>query len=89
MHSKTPPRNRLAKPLPEEWRAMLVARGVPKRKYTAVLRATLVGGRIIESLIVEEGWIIALDRAGLAGTFEQRIDFDPRQITDVQIIQVV
>jgi hypothetical protein len=89
MHSKTPPRNRLAKPLPEEWRAMLVARGVPRRKYTAVLRATLVGGRVIESLIVEEGWIIALDRAGLAGTFEQRIDFDPRQITDVEIIQVV
>jgi hypothetical protein len=89
MHSKTPPRNRLAKPLPEEWRAMLVARGVPKRKYAAVLRATLVGGRVIDSLIVEEGWIIALDRAGLAGTFEQRIDFDPRQITDVQIIQVV
>jgi hypothetical protein len=89
MHSKTPPRNRLAKPLPEEWRAVLVARGVPKRKYTAVLRATLVGGRVIESLIVEEGWIIALDRAGLAGTFEQRIDFDPRQIADVQIIQVV
>ena len=89
MHSRTPPRNRLAKPLPEEWRELLVARGVPKRKYTAVLRATLVGGRVIENLIVEEGWIIALDRAGLAGTFEQRIDFDPRQIADVEIVQVV
>ena len=89
MHSRTPPRNRLGKPLPEEWRKLLVARGVPKRKYTAVLRATLVGGRVIENLIVEEGWIIALDRAGLAGTFEQRIDFDPRQITDVEIVQVV
>ena len=89
MHAKTPPRNRLAKPLPEEWRQLLLASGVPKRKYTAVLRAILVGGRVIENLIVEEGWIIALDRAGLAGTFEQRIDFDPRQITGVEIVQVV
>ena len=88
MHSRTPPRNRLAKPLPEEWRKLLVERGAPKRKYTAVLRATLVGGRVIESLIVEEGWIIALDRAGLAGNFEQRIDFDPRQITEIEIVQV-
>ena len=88
MRSRTPPRNRLAKPLPEEWRKLLVERGVPKRKYTAVLRTTLVGGRVIEDLIVEEGWIVALDRNGLAGTFEQRIDFDPRQITAVQIVQV-
>lgn len=89
MHSKSPPRNRLAKVLPEEWRTFLVANGTPRRKYTAVLRAELVGGRVIENLIVEEGWIIALDRNGLGGTFEQRIDFDPRQITSVQIIQVV
>jgi hypothetical protein len=89
MHSKEPPRNRLAKVLPEEWRKLLVARGVPKRKYTAVLRATLVGGRVIEDLIIEEGWIIATSREGLGGTFEQRIDFDPRQITDVEIKQVV
>jgi hypothetical protein len=89
MHCKNPPRNRLAKVLPEEWRALLVAKGVPKRKYTAVLRATLVGDRVIENLVVEEGWIIALDRGGLAGTFEQRIDFDPRQITAVEILQVV
>ena len=89
MHSKTPPRNRLAKPLPEEWRQLLVDRGVPKRKYAAVLRATLADGRVIESLIVEEGWIVALDRAGLAGTFEQRIDFDPRQIVGVEVVQVV
>ena len=89
MHSKEPPRNRLAKVLPEEWRKMLVAHGAPRRKYTAVLKATLVGGRVIEQMIVEEGWIIALDRKGLAGTFEQRIDFDPRTITDVQILQVV
>jgi hypothetical protein len=89
MHSKEPPRNRLGKPLPEEWRKMLVARGVPKRKYTAVLRATLVGGRVIEDMIVEQGWIIALDRKGLGGTFEQRIDFDPRTITEIEVIQVV
>lgn len=89
MHSKTPPRNRLAKVLPLEWREMLVQRGVPKRKYTAVCRATLVGGRVIEELIVEEGWIIATDREGLGGVFEQRIDFDPRQITELEILQFV
>jgi hypothetical protein len=89
MHSKTPPRNRLAKVLPEEWRKHLVAHGVPKRKYTAVLRVTLAGGRVIEELIVEEGWIVALDRAGLVGDSERRIDFDPRTISDVQIVQVV
>ena len=89
MHSKTPPRNRLAKVLPDTWRTLLVSRGVPKRKYTAVLRATLTDGRVVEEMIVEEGWIIALTRAGLGGTFEQRIDFDPRTITAVEILQVV
>ena len=89
MHSKTPPRNRLAKVLPEEWRKFLVASGAPKRKYTAVCRAALTSGRVIEQLIVEEGWIIALNREGLAGVFEQRIDFDPRMITDVKVIQIV
>lgn len=89
MPSRSPPRNRLAKVLPEEWREFLVARGVPKRKYTAVCRATLAGGRVIEQLIVEEGWIIALDKQGLAGQFEQRIDFDPRTITNLEIVQVV
>lgn len=89
MHSKVPPRNCLAKPLPEEWRKFLVAHGVPKRKYTAVCRATLVGGRVIENLIIEQGWMIALDRSGLAGTFEQRIDFDPRTITSLEVVQVV
>jgi hypothetical protein len=89
MHSKSPPRNRLAKVLPEEWRTFLVAHGVPKRKYTAVLRATLAGGRVIEELIVEEGWIVALDKAGLVGAVEQRIDFDPRTIADVRIVQFV
>lgn len=89
MHAKTPPRNRLAKVLPEEWRQFLVNNGVPKRKYTAVCRAALASGRVVEQLIVEEGWIVALDKSGLAGTFEQRIDFDPRTITDLRIIQVV
>lgn len=89
MHSKTPPRNRLAKVLPEEWRQELIARGVPKRKYTAVCRATLAGGRVIDPMIVEQGWIIATDRNGLGGTFEQRIDFDPRMITEIEILQVV
>ena len=89
MHSKFPPRNRLAKVLPEEWRKFLVANGAPRRKYTAVCRATLAGGRVIEDMIVEEGWIIALDRNGLGGTFEQRIDFDPRLITELVVKQIV
>lgn len=88
MHSKTPPRNRLAKVLPDEWRSYLVDHGVPKRKYMAVLKATLTDGRVIENLIVEQGWIIALDRNGVAGQFEQRIDFDPRTIASIEIIQV-
>ena len=88
MPSRTQPRNRLAKVLPEEWRKHLLAHDVPKRKYTAVCRATLVGGRVIEELIVEEGWIIALSKSGLAGTFEQRIDFDPRTIMELEIVQV-
>jgi hypothetical protein len=89
MHSRTPPRNRLAKVLPEEWRKYLVENGSPKRKYTAICRATLAGGRVIDELIVEEGWIIALDRDGLAGTFEQRIDFDPRMICELELVQVI
>jgi len=89
MPSRTPPRNRLAKPLPEEWRKFLVAHGAPKRKYTAVCRAELAGGRVIEQLIVEEGWIIALDRSGIAGKFEQRIDFDPRTITTLDVLHVI
>ena len=89
MHSKSPPRNRLAKVLPEEWRKVLVTHGVPKRKYTAVVRAQLVGGRVIDDLIIEQGWIIATTRDHFGGTFEQRIDFDPRQITAIEIKQVV
>ena len=89
MHSKSPPRNRLAKVLPEAWRKWLVDRGLPKRKYAAVLKATLNDGRVIEQMIVEEGWIVALDKRGLSGQFEQRIDFDPREIAQIEIVQVV
>jgi hypothetical protein len=87
--TRSAPRNRLAKPLPEEWRKFLVARGVPKRKYTAVCRTTLSDGRVIEELIIEEGWVIALNKEGLAGIFEQRIDFDPRSIVEIELLQVV
>jgi hypothetical protein len=89
MASRGAVRNRLAKPLPENWRQFLIEHGVPKRKYTAVCRATLTDGRVIDQLIIEEGWVIALDKAHLAGTFEQRIDFDPREIEALEIIQVV
>ena len=67
----------------------MLAQGVPKRKYLAVVRAELVGGRVIEDLIIEQGWIIATDRKGVGGTFEQRIDFDPKQIVAMTIVQVV
>lgn len=89
MHSKTPPRNRLAKVLPDRWRQYLVGLGCPKRKYTAVCRATLVDGRVIEDLVIEEGWVIALDRKGLGGVFEQRIDFRPDTIETLELKQVV
>lgn len=89
MAGRTPIRNRLAKPLPERWRNWLVEQGVPKRKYTAVCAATLLGGRRVEPVIIEEGWIIATDLAILADTFEQRIDIDPQQIEALQIRQVV
>ena len=89
MHSKSPPRNRLAKVLPEEWRTYLLEHGAPKRKYTAVCRVTLSDGRVIEQMIVEQGWIIALDKSGLGGIFEQRIDFDPRFIEKLDVLQVV
>ena len=88
MHSRQPPRNRLAKVLPEEWRKLLLSKGVPKRKYTAVLRATLAGGRVVDAMIVEQGWIVSLSRQGLVGVFEERIDLDPRTITDIEILQV-
>ncbi|HEX8911819.1 MAG TPA: hypothetical protein VF796_05625 [Humisphaera sp.] len=89
MHSKHPPRNRLAKVLPEEWRKYLVSKGVPKRKYTAICRVTLADGTVYTDLIVEEGWVIATGREGLGGTFEQRIPFDPRTITEFELVQFV
>ena len=88
-HCRTPPRNRLAKVLPEEWRKYLVSLGTPKRKYTAVCRATLADGRVVEEMIVEEGWIIALDKSHLGGIFEERIDFDPRCIVGLELLQSV
>jgi hypothetical protein len=89
MHSKTPPRNRLAKLLPEEWRQFLIARGVPKRKYTAVCRMTMTDGAVIDDVIIEQGWIIAVGREGMAGHFEQRIPFDPRTIVELELVQFV
>jgi endonuclease YncB( thermonuclease family) len=89
MHSKHPPRNRLAKVLPERFRTQLRDAGVPKRKYAAILRATLTDGRVIEEMIVEEGWIVALDRTGLAGTFERRVDLDVRDLDSIEILQVI
>jgi len=89
MSSRSLPRNRLAKPLPDQWRKFLVEHGVPKRKYTAVCRVTLAGDRVIDELIIEEGWIIALNKRGLAGTFEERINFDPRTILSLELLQVV
>ena len=89
MHSRTPPRNRLAKVLPDAWRKYLTDLGCPKRKYTAVCRATLASGRSIEDLIIEQGWVIALSKAGLGGTFEERIDFHPGEIVALGLKQVV
>jgi hypothetical protein len=83
-----PARNRLAKSLPQHWREYLLTQGVPKRKYVAVCRATLADGRIIDEMIVEEGWIISMSRTQMAGQFEQRIDFDPRLITELEVVQV-
>lgn len=89
MHSKIPPRNRLAKVLPEPFRRQLVEAGVPKRKYTAILRATLTTGVVIDDMVVEEGWIVALSREGLVGSAERRIDLDPREIVSVEIVQSI
>jgi hypothetical protein len=84
-----PSRNRLAKPLPDQWRRWLVEQGVPKRKYTAVCRATLAGGRVIDELVIDQGWIISLDRSGVSAPVTQRIDFDPRMIESLELIQFV
>jgi len=88
MSSPSPLRNRLAKPLPQEWREFLLTQGVPKRKYVAVCRCTLTDGRVLESLIVEQGWIVSVSRDHIGGVFEERIEFDPREITGLDVIQV-
>lgn len=89
MHSKVPPRNRLAKVLPDQWRQFLLERGVPKRKYTAVVTVTLADGTVVQDVIIEQGWIISLSRSGLGGTFEERVKLDPREIVSMEIVQVV
>jgi hypothetical protein len=87
--SRTPRRNRLAKPLPERWRQWLVKQGVPRRKYTAVVRVMLAE-LLVENVVIEEGWIIATDLDRLAADrFEQVIDFDPERIESMELVQVV
>jgi len=88
MSRKDAPRNRLAKALPQQWREYLLAQGAPKRKYIAVCRARLADGRWIEEMIVEQGWIISTSRTLMAGQFEQRIDFDPRGIAEMEVVQI-
>lgn len=89
MKSKEPPRNRLGKALPAEWQEYLEAAGVPRRKYTAVCRAEMVGGRVVEDLIIEQGWIIGVDRSALAGRNDKPISIDPRQIVSLTVLQVI
>ena len=89
MPSRTPIRNRLAKPLPARWREWLVGQGVPKRKYTAVCRATLADGRVVEEVVIEEGWVIAVGVDVLADEFEQRIEFNPEQVVALDVGQIV
>lgn len=87
MAARSTVRNRLAKPLPETWRRWLAEQGVPKRKYTAIARLTLVGGRVVEDVVLEEGWVVGVGRERVAGVFEQRLDFDPRLIEAIEILQ--
>ena len=87
--SRTPPRNRLAKPLPDRWRAWLVDQGVPRRKYTAVCDVTLTTGEALQQVIIEEGWIIAVGTDGLDEQFEERIGFDPEAIEAMTLEMVV
>ena len=75
--------------LPEEYRTILIGNGAPRRKYTAVVRLEIAGGRVIEDAIIEQGWIIALSRNGMSGVFEERIDFDPRQILSMDVKQII
>lgn len=87
--SRTPPRNRLAKPLPDRWRNYLTNRGVPRRKYTAVCDLTLTTGETIEQAVIEEGWIISIGTDGLENEFEERIEFDPESIDAITIGMVL
>lgn len=89
MPSRTPIRNRLARPLPERWRQWLVGQGVPKRKYTCVCSATLADGSRLDSLVIEEGWIISTSAAPLPDHFEERIEFDPEQIQSIEVRDVI
>ncbi|MGF1633602.1 MAG: hypothetical protein ACFCVE_07105 [Phycisphaerae bacterium] len=82
------PTNRFARQLPVALRQRLQAMGVPKRKYTAVLKLTLPG-RVIEEAVVVENWIVATSKANYAAGVEERIDFDPELIQDVLVKQVV
>lgn len=90
MASRTPARNRLAKPLPEQWRRWLVAQGVPRRKYTAVLRVMLSNGQVVDGVVVEEGWIVSVGLEALGrDSFEERIGFEPEHIVSAELLQVV
>jgi hypothetical protein len=84
------PRNRLAKPLPDRWRRWLVDQGVPRRKYSAILTATMSDGSVIENVVVEDGWIIAVGLEALAAsTFEVALPIHPAQIRDLTLVSTV
>lgn len=89
MPARTPIRNRLARPLPERWRTWLVERGVPRRKYTVIAAVSLADGIRIDRVIIEEGWIISTSHGPTPDAFEEEIDFDPEQITAVEVRHVV
>jgi hypothetical protein len=89
MHSKAPTRNRLGKLLPREFRDQLHEAGIPRRKYAAVLRVALADGSVIEDMVVEEGWIIGLDRSALAGSMDRPIALNPRDIRSVEVKQFI
>ncbi len=88
--TRTPARNRLAKPLPERWRQWLVEQGVPRRKYTAVVLVHLTTDETVEEVVIEEGWIVAVGIERLQhDVFEQLIAFDPLFIGSLELTQVV
>ena len=86
MPSRTPPRNRLAKPLPPELRDRLRAAGVPPRKCTVVATALLADGGEVPEVVIEEGWIIAIGTGRLReDRFEQRIDLPLDRVADLRV----